>query len=178
MFQYSLAQRTVPVPVSVPGKRLRRFQFRIRFLGKRSRRFRFPVPVRFLGLTVTLIVENLPNKPHTEPQMFCRPLGAKPSFPDPANSSPIFHQRPHHIIPKKGPSHMWPPNRFVNPVRAQDSGTKKGHKHKEFRQKPHLPEPPLKGPLTPSLRPRLHRPRAKLPEWPRSPHNIQMVGVL
>ena len=32
MFQYSLAERAVPVPVSVPGKR-----------------FRFPVPVRFLG---------------------------------------------------------------------------------------------------------------------------------
>ena len=48
MFQYSLAERTVPVPVSVPGKRFRRFRFRVRFLGKRFRRFRFPVPVRFL----------------------------------------------------------------------------------------------------------------------------------
>ena len=38
-----------PVPVSVPGKRFRRFRFRVRFLGKWFRRFRFPVPVRFLG---------------------------------------------------------------------------------------------------------------------------------
>ena len=49
VFQYSLTERTVPVPVSVPGKRFRRFRFRVRFLGKRFRRFRFPVPVRFLG---------------------------------------------------------------------------------------------------------------------------------
>ena len=49
VLQYSLAERTVPVPVSVPGKRFRRFRFRVRFLGKRFRRFRFPVPVRFLG---------------------------------------------------------------------------------------------------------------------------------
>ena len=40
---------TVPVPVSVPGKRFRRFRFHVRFLRKRFRRFRFPVPVRFLG---------------------------------------------------------------------------------------------------------------------------------
>ena len=32
MFQHSLAERTVPVPVSVPGKRFRRFRFRVRFL--------------------------------------------------------------------------------------------------------------------------------------------------
>ena len=49
MFQYSVTERTVPVPVSVPGKRFRRFRFRVQFLGKRFRRFRFPVPVRFLG---------------------------------------------------------------------------------------------------------------------------------
>ena len=29
------AERTVPVPVSVPGKRFRRFRFRVRFLAKR-----------------------------------------------------------------------------------------------------------------------------------------------
>ena len=34
MFQYSLAERTVPV--SVPGKRFRRFRFRVQFLGKRT----------------------------------------------------------------------------------------------------------------------------------------------
>ena len=39
-------ERTVPVPV--PGKRFRRFRFRVRFLQKRFRRFRFPVPVRFM----------------------------------------------------------------------------------------------------------------------------------
>ena len=49
MFQYSFTERTVPVPVSVPGKRFLRFRFRVRFLGKRFRRCRFPVPVRFLG---------------------------------------------------------------------------------------------------------------------------------
>ena len=49
VFQHSLAEGPVPVPVLVPGKRFRRFQFRIRFLGKRFRRFRFPVPVRILG---------------------------------------------------------------------------------------------------------------------------------
>ena len=49
MIQYSLTERTVPVPVSVPGKRFRRFRFRVRFLGKRFRRFRFPVPVWFLS---------------------------------------------------------------------------------------------------------------------------------
>ena len=49
MFQYSFTERTVPVPVSVPGKRFRRFRFRVRFLQKRFRRFRFPLPVRFLG---------------------------------------------------------------------------------------------------------------------------------
>ena len=47
MFQYSFTERTVPV--SVPGKRFRRFRFRVRFRRKRFRRFRFPVPVRFLG---------------------------------------------------------------------------------------------------------------------------------
>ena len=36
MFQYSLAERTVPVPASVPGKRFRRFRFRVRFLGNRK----------------------------------------------------------------------------------------------------------------------------------------------
>ena len=34
MFQYSFTERTVPVPVSVPGKRFQRFRFRVRFLGK------------------------------------------------------------------------------------------------------------------------------------------------
>ena len=48
MFQHSFTERTVPVPVSVPGKRFRRFWFRVRFLRKRFRRFRFPVSVRFL----------------------------------------------------------------------------------------------------------------------------------
>ena len=56
VFQYSLTERTVPVPVSVPGKRFRRFRFRVRFLGKRFRRFRFPVPVRFLGHPVKRFV--------------------------------------------------------------------------------------------------------------------------
>ena len=42
-------ERTVLVPVSVPGKRFWRFRFHVRLLGKRFRRFRFPVPVRFLG---------------------------------------------------------------------------------------------------------------------------------
>ena len=37
----------IPVLVSVPGKRFRRFRFRSRFRGKRFQRFRFPVPVRF-----------------------------------------------------------------------------------------------------------------------------------
>ena len=40
---------TVPVPVSVPGKRFRRFRFRLRLREKRFRRFRFPVSVRFLS---------------------------------------------------------------------------------------------------------------------------------
>ena len=31
------------------------------------------------------------------------------------------------------------------------SGTKKGHKHKEFGQNPPLPDPPPKGPLTPQI---------------------------
>ena len=53
MFQYSSAERTVPV--SVPGKRFRRFRFRVRFLGKRFRRFRFPVLVRFLDHPVFLL---------------------------------------------------------------------------------------------------------------------------
>ena len=34
------------------------------------------------------IVEDLLKNPHTEPQNFCRTLGAKPSFSDPAYSSP------------------------------------------------------------------------------------------
>ena len=33
VLQYSLTERMVPVPVSVPGKRFRRFRFRVRFLG-------------------------------------------------------------------------------------------------------------------------------------------------
>ena len=45
MFQYSLTERMVPVPVSVPGKRFWRFRFRVRFLGNGSDgsgfRFRF-----------------------------------------------------------------------------------------------------------------------------------------
>ena len=49
MFQYSFTKRTVPVPVSVSGKRFRRFWFRVRFLQKRFRQFQFPVPARFLG---------------------------------------------------------------------------------------------------------------------------------
>ena len=52
---------TVPVPVSVPGKRFRRFRFRVRFLRKRFRRFRFPVPVRFLGHPAVLGTEEHPN---------------------------------------------------------------------------------------------------------------------
>ena len=35
-------------------------------------------------------MENLLKNPHTEPQSFCRTLGAKPSFSDPANSPPKF----------------------------------------------------------------------------------------
>ena len=31
------------------------------------------------------------------------------------------------------------------------SGTKQGHKHKEFGQKPPSPDPPSKGPLTPQI---------------------------
>ena len=54
VFQYSLTERTVPV--SVPGKRFRRFRFRVRFLGKQFRRFRFPVPVRFLGRPERVLV--------------------------------------------------------------------------------------------------------------------------
>ena len=34
VFQYSLTERTVPVPVSVLGKRFRRFRFRVQFMGK------------------------------------------------------------------------------------------------------------------------------------------------
>ena len=34
MFQYSFTERTVPVPVSVPGKRFWRFRFGVRFLKK------------------------------------------------------------------------------------------------------------------------------------------------
>ena len=45
MLQYSFTEITVPVPRSVPGKRFRRFRFRVRFLRKRFRRFLFPVPV-------------------------------------------------------------------------------------------------------------------------------------
>ena len=48
-FQYSLTAKDGSVPVSVPGKRFRRFRFRFRFREKRFRRFRFPVPVRFLS---------------------------------------------------------------------------------------------------------------------------------
>ena len=44
-------ERTVPVSVSVPGKRFRRFRFRFWFREKRFRRFRFPVPVRLLSLS-------------------------------------------------------------------------------------------------------------------------------
>ena len=53
VFQYILKERTIPVPVSVPGKRFRRFQFRFRFREKRFWRFRFPVPVRFLSHPVS-----------------------------------------------------------------------------------------------------------------------------
>ena len=42
-------ERTVPLPVSVPGKRFRRFRFRFQFREKRFCRCRFPVPVRFLS---------------------------------------------------------------------------------------------------------------------------------
>ena len=41
VFQRSFTERTVPVPVSVSGKRFRRSRFRVRFLQKRFRRFRF-----------------------------------------------------------------------------------------------------------------------------------------
>ena len=34
VFQYSLTAKDGSVPVSVPGKRFRRFRFRVRFLGK------------------------------------------------------------------------------------------------------------------------------------------------
>ena len=47
VLQYSFTGRTVPV--SVPGKRFRRFRFRVRFLRKRFQRFRFPVPVSGSG---------------------------------------------------------------------------------------------------------------------------------
>ena len=56
MFQHSFTERTVGVPVSVPGKRFRRFRFRVRFLGKWFRRFRFPVPVRLLGHPVIILI--------------------------------------------------------------------------------------------------------------------------
>ena len=49
VFQHGFTERTVPVPVSVPGKRFRRFRFHVRFPRKRFRRFRFPVPFRFVG---------------------------------------------------------------------------------------------------------------------------------
>ena len=39
----------VPVPISVPGKRFRRFRFCFRFREERFRRFWFPVPVWFLS---------------------------------------------------------------------------------------------------------------------------------
>ena len=51
--QFNRIERTVPVPVSFPGKRFRRFRFRFRFREKRFRRFRFPVPVRFLSHPVS-----------------------------------------------------------------------------------------------------------------------------
>ena len=41
MVQHSFTERTVPVPVSVPGKRFRRFRFHVWFLRKRFRGFRF-----------------------------------------------------------------------------------------------------------------------------------------
>ena len=62
VFQYSFTGRTVPVPVSVPGKRLLRFRFRVQFLGKRFRRFRFPVLVRFLGHPVSVAGTIIPWK--------------------------------------------------------------------------------------------------------------------
>ena len=50
VYQYSLTgKRTVPVSVSVPGKRFQQFRFCFRFREKRFRQFRFPVPVRFLS---------------------------------------------------------------------------------------------------------------------------------
>ena len=51
-------------------------------------------PVGFCGRVCT--AENLLKTPHTEPERFCRTLGAKPSFSDPTNSCPTFntHQKP------------------------------------------------------------------------------------
>ena len=46
---FSTVSQERTVPVSVPGRRFRRFRFRFRFREKRFRRFRFPVPVRFLS---------------------------------------------------------------------------------------------------------------------------------
>ena len=51
-FSTFLKERTVPVPVSVPGKTVPAVPVplkKIRFREKRFRRFRFPVPVRFLS---------------------------------------------------------------------------------------------------------------------------------
>ena len=45
---FSTVAQDRTVPVSVPGKRFRRFRFRFRFRTKRFRQFRFLVPVRFL----------------------------------------------------------------------------------------------------------------------------------
>ena len=54
-FVFSTVSQERTVPVSVPGKRFRRFRFRFRFREKRFRRFRFPVPVRFLSHPVLFL---------------------------------------------------------------------------------------------------------------------------
>ena len=78
VFQYSLAERTVPVPVSVPGKRFRRFRFRVRFLGTQRApgwkkfilarthektipprtKFSFSLEIFILGLKISFSIEN------------------------------------------------------------------------------------------------------------------------
>ena len=57
------------------------------------------------GFSVTFcIVDNLPKNPHTEPQRFCRTLGAKPGFSYPANSSPTETRL---IVARTSARHLW-----------------------------------------------------------------------
>ena len=55
--RFSTVQQRGTVLVPVYEKRFQRFQFRVRFLGKRFRRHRFAVPVRFLDATLQKAAE-------------------------------------------------------------------------------------------------------------------------